>query len=140
MECPLTAAAFTRKDVDDIMKPPLKTVLPMRGIQKRIPFKLPCGNIEACGFGVKDLHLLQLISHPQAILRHSNRDTPSHDLIQENMEMVQTCVGSDVPFWELPFPLHGDLVPNGWMKSTWAAPSETNLTLQGPDITRATQQ
>ena len=73
--------------------------------------------------------------HLSAILKHDLRDTPSHDLLQDNMELVQFYVGSDQNFWELPFPLYGHLAPDGWMKNTWEAMSTTNLTIKGKDIT-----
>ena len=51
------------------------------------------------------------------------------------MELIQSRVGSEIPFWELPFPIYGRLAPDGWMKNTWEALAETNFTLRGPDIT-----
>jgi hypothetical protein len=43
-------------------------------------------------------------------------------------------VGSTVTFWELPFEEYGSLAPEGWMKQTWQALSQTTLTLKGPNL------
>ena len=112
----------------------------MCGVQKKLPHKLLYGPLEARGLGVKDPYWLQLIFHLQAILRHSNRDTPSHDLLNENMELVQAYVGSDQTFWDLPFDMYGHLAPEGWIKNTWKALSETGITLKGPNLAVPTKR
>ena len=48
------------------------------------------------------------------------------------MELVQHCVGSEVPFWQLPFMTWGCLDPEGWIKCTWEALNKTPLSLNGP--------
>jgi hypothetical protein len=62
------------------------------------------------------------------------RNTPSRDLHVENMEAVQFHIGSSVNFWELPFEDYGFLAPDGWMKHTWEALSQTNVALKGPHL------
>jgi len=73
-----------------------------------------------------------LIEHLQAIVTHSHRGSPSHDLHLQNMELVQCYVGSEQPFWDLPYQLHGHLAPKGWIQFTWEELSATNLSLRGP--------
>jgi hypothetical protein len=53
---------------------------------------------------------------------------------EENMDLVQFHVGSTVNFWELPYEEYGSLAPDGWMKQTWQALSQTTLTLKGPKL------
>ena len=48
------------------------------------------------------------------------------------MEAIQCHLGSEIPFWELPFQLYGGLAPEGWMKFTWEQLSQTSLILKGP--------
>lgn len=115
-------------------------ILPLCGLQRKFPKKLLYGPTNARGLGVKDPYWLQLIFHLQAILRHSNRNTPSCDLHNENIEMVQTYVGSDQPFWEMPFEQYGHLAPEGWIKHTWKAMADTGITLRGPNIAVPTKR
>ncbi len=132
IEYPLMATYMTKKDTDYIMAPILQAALPLCSVQKNLPRKLVYGTLRAQGWDIQDPYAVQLIEHLQALLRHCNRDTPSHDLHIDNMEAVQTHVGSSVPFWELPFEEYGFLAPDGWMKETWRALSETSLSLRGP--------
>ena len=138
IEYPLIATTFTRKQIDKIMKPLWKTALNLCQIQKKLPRKLIYGTLKARGLGLKDPFLLQLIFHLQTILRHTHRDTPTHDLIDENMDLVQLHVGSKQPFWDLPFELYGPLAPDGWIKFTWEALWDTPLSMKGPTIATPT--
>ena len=140
LEYPLMATTFSKKELDDLMRPLLHAILNLCGVQKHMPRKLVYGPVETRGLGLKDPYWIQLIFHLKAILRHSERDTPSGDLLNENMELLQAHIGSDQPFWELPFEMYGHLAPDGWMKSTWEALSDTRLTLKGPDITVKTKR
>ena len=116
------------------MKPILKVALNKCGVQKRLPRKLVYGTLRSRGLGLKDPYWIQLIQHLLAILRHSHRDTPTHDLIHENMELVQFHVGSERTFWDLPYQQYGTLAPRGWIKHTWKALDETSLHLTGPSL------
>ena len=82
----------------------------------------------------------QTIQRCLSILRHSNRDNPSRDLHDENMELVQTHVGSSVNFWELPFQQYGMLAPKGCMGHVWESLDDTPLTLRGHDLTFPTRR
>ena len=135
LEYPLVATTFTRAQVDKLMSPLLRVVLNKCGIQKHIPHALLYGTLRERGFALKDIYLLQLIFHLQAIMRHEHRDTPSRDLFNENMELVQRYVGSRYPFWQLPFEWYGCLAPEGWMKHTWKCVDATPAVTKGPDIT-----
>ena len=135
IEYPLMATSFTKNEIDDLMKPLFKTALPLSGIQRKLPRALVYGTLRSRGCNIHYPYWTQLIHHLQAILRHQHRDTPSRDLHEDNMESTQIHVGSQHPFWELPFPLYGHLAPRGWMKNTWEALQQTPLTLKGPDIT-----
>jgi hypothetical protein len=55
-------------------------------------------------------------------------------LLNENMELVQLHIRSEINFWELPFEQYGFLAPFGWIKHTWEALSQTPLILKGPNI------
>ena len=134
IEYPLTATCFTKPQLDQIMSTLLATALPIAGIQRRMPRKLVYGPVAYQGLGIHHPYWTQLIRHLQTILFHWDRPTPTCDLIEDNMELVQTYVGSDQNFWELPFPLYGPLAPEGWVKSTWEALSQTPLTLTGPPL------
>jgi len=48
------------------------------------------------------------------------------------MELVQCYVGTEKPFWDMPFAEYGLLAPRGWMAFTWQELSETGLSLKGP--------
>jgi len=48
------------------------------------------------------------------------------------MELVQCYVGSEKPFWDMPFAEYGLLAPRGLMAFTWQELSETSLSLKGP--------
>ena len=134
IEYSLVATTFSREDIDDIMRPLFKAALRLCGLQRNLPRKLLYGPLEARGCGLKDPYYLQLIHHLTSILKHQHRNTPSADLHAENMELVQTYVGSDQNFWDLPFTMYGHLAPDGWIKNTWEALSGTTLTLKGPSI------
>ena len=140
IEYPLVATTFSREDIDDIMRPIYKCALRICGIQRNLPRKLLYGPLEARGCGLRDPYLMQMIAHVTAILKHTKRDSPSHDLLDENMDLVQLYVGSDQTFWSLPFQMYGDLAPTGWIKNTWQALSTTNMTLQGPNIAPLAQR
>jgi len=118
--------------MDDIMWPILQAALPKAAIQKRFPCKLVFGSLGFQGFGLHRPSNSQLIEHLQAIVTHSHHDPPSHDLHLQNMELVQCYVGSEQPFWDLPYQLHGHLAPKGWIQFTWEELSATNLSLRGP--------
>jgi len=132
LEYPLPALCLTKAECDRIMAPLLKTALPRCGIQSRIPHKLLYGSHRSQGFGLPDLFVVQLIEHLQVIQRHGCRDTPTGDNLVENMELVQTHIGSGTPFWELPFETHGHLAPDGWVKFTWECLDKFPLELRGP--------
>ncbi len=105
-----------------------------------MPRKLVYGTARSRGLMLKDPYWTQLIKHLHTIMFHSFRATPTHDLLQENMELVQLHVGSDQPFWQLPYDCYAPLAPDGWIKRTWEALSQTPLTLSGPDITQPKQR
>ena len=134
VEYPLMATCFSRKQVIDIMAPILQTILSKCKIQRKIPHKMLYGTLRSCGFGVKDPYLFQLVQHLQAILRHTNRATPSGELLVENMELVQVHMGLEQPFWDLPSPQYGHLAMEGWMKFTWKALCGSPLSLKGPAL------
>lgn len=135
IEYPLMATSFSRAQIDDLMKPLLKTALPLSGIQSRMPRKLVYGTLRSRGCNIHYPYWSQLIAHLQAILRHQHRDTPSCDLHNDNIEAIQLHVGSQHPFWELPFPQYGMLAPSGWIANTWESLQETPLSIKGQDIT-----
>jgi len=56
------------------------------------------------------------------------------------MELVQCYVGSEQPFWNLPYQLPGHLAPKGWIQFTWEELSATNLSLRGPLATIPSNQ
>ena len=116
IEYSLTATYFSRDEIDSIMKPLLQAALRLCGLQRNMPRKLVYGPKESRGCGLKDPFWLQLILHVTTILKHQEQDTPSRDLMDKNMDLVQLYVGSDQNFWELPFPLYGHLALDGWMK------------------------
>ena len=134
LEYPLTATTLSRKEVDEIMRPLLRAFLNSIGIQKRLPRKLVYGTLKSRGLGIKDIYWLQLILHLHVLLRQQARDTPTSMLMTENEDLVQLYVGSETNFWELPFEQYGVLAPDGWMKHTWEALSQTPLTLRGPSL------
>ncbi len=134
IEYPLTATTFSQEEIDTIMKPILQTILPMCGVQRNMPRKLVYGTLRGRGLNIHNPYWTQLIRHLHAIMSHYHRDTPTSDLIAENMELVQLYVGSDQTFWSLPFPLYGQLAPDGWIKHTWDALHDTPLSLQGVDL------
>jgi len=140
IEYPLMATTFTRQQLDQLMSPLLLTALPKARIQSRLPRKLVYGTLRSRGLDIKDPYVTQLIQHLQAILRHQNRHTPSRHMHEENMDLVQLHVGSELPFWEIPFVQYGCIAPKGWMKHTWEAISETPLTLKGEHITVPSQR
>jgi hypothetical protein len=134
LEYPLVATTFTQDQCQELLKPVLKTVLPLCKIQRRLPRALVHGSYRTRGLNLPNLYWVQLIQHIQSILRHMHRDTPSRDMHEENMDLVQFHIGSTVTFWELPFEEYGSLAPDGWMKQTWQALSQTTLTLKGSDL------
>ena len=136
LEYPLAATMFTEDQCIELVKPLFKVILRKCGIQRKLPRKLLHGPLKAQGMGVKAIYVLQLIAHLQVILRHSDRDTPTNDLLDDNMELVQLHVGSEIPFWDLPYDQYSCLAPDGWVKHTWKCLSETPLSLKGPNITK----
>ena len=103
------ATSFTSQECRQIFHPIQKLALRICGLQRNLPKKLLHGHISDRGCGLPDLYTLQTAHHLSAILRHDLKDTPTHDSSQDNMETVQFCVGSDQDFWDLPFPLCGQL-------------------------------
>ena len=132
LEYPLMATTLTADETTSIMWPLLQAALPKCRVQKRFPRKLMFGTSRSQGMAVPSLMVTQTVQHVQAIIRHSHRSSPSHDLHLHNMEAVQCHLGSEIPFWQLPFELYGGLAPEGWMKFTWKQLSQTSLTLRGP--------
>ena len=53
-------------------------------------------------------------------------------LLNENMELVQLYVRSEVTFWNLLFDAYSHLATTGWIKHTGEALSHTPLVLKGP--------
>jgi hypothetical protein len=131
---PLMATTLSRKQLHKVMHPILRDALRKCGIQWNIPRKLLYGTLRSRGLGLQDPFWTQLIHHLQAILRHCHRGTPTSMLLDEGMELVQLYVGSDQTFWELPFSPYGFLVPDCWIKHTWASLKDTSLTLCGPNL------
>jgi hypothetical protein len=130
----LVATSLSHAQVDNLMRPIFKLALNLCGLQKNFPRTLLYGSPAARGLGMKDPYWLQLVVHLTSIMKHQHLDTPSRDLHRENMELVQTYVGTDQNFWDLPFELFGHLAPAGWMKQTWEALSATNLSFRGPRL------
>lgn len=134
IEYPLLATTFSRQDIHQFMKPLLRAALNSFGVQKNLPRKLVYGTLKSRGLGIQDPFWTQLIQHLQVILRQAHRSTPTHMLLDENMDLVQMYVGSEINFWELPFEQYGSLAPNGWMKHTWESLSQTSLVIKGPPL------
>jgi hypothetical protein len=134
IEYPLMSTTLTRKQLQMVMQPILQDALRKCGIQRNLPRKLLYGTLRGRGLGLQDPFWTQLIHHLQAILRHCHRGTPTSMLLNEGMELVQLYVGSDQTFWELPYAQYGFLVPEGWIKHTWASHEDTTLTLRGPNL------
>jgi len=132
LEYPLMATTLTEEDPGAIMWPLLQAALPKCRVQKRFPRKVMFGTKQSQGIDIPSITVTQTVQHIQAIIKHGHQSSPSHDLHLHNMEAIQCHMGSKIPFWELPFQLHGGLVPEGWMKFTWQHLSPTSLTLQGP--------
>ncbi|MGL5936442.1 MAG: hypothetical protein ACRCZI_12575, partial [Cetobacterium sp.] len=131
LEYPLTATTFTQAQCTELLQPILAAALPRSGVQRRLPRALVYGPLRTRGLNVPNLYWVQLIHHVQSIMRHMCRDTPSRDMHEENMDLVQFHVGSAANFWELPYEEYGALAPDGWMKHTWESLSKTPLTLKG---------
>jgi len=89
------------------------------------------GTKRSQGIDIPSISVTQTVQHVQAIIRHGHQSSPSHDLHLHNMEAMQCHLGSEIPFWELPFELYGNLAPEGSMKFTWQHLSPTSLTLRG---------
>jgi hypothetical protein len=102
IEYPLMATTLTRHDTHQIMQPLLKAALNSCGIQKNLPGKLVYGTLRSRGLGIQDPFWTQLIQHLQAILRQFHRNTLTQMLLNENIELVQLHIGSEINFWELP--------------------------------------
>jgi hypothetical protein len=134
IEYPLIATTFSQKEVHQFMHPLLKAALNSCGVQKNLPRKLVYGTLRSRGLGIQDPFWTQLIQHLQVILRQHHRDTPTSSLLDENMDLVQLYVGSEINFWELPFPQYGFLAPFGWMKHTWESLSLSPLVIKGPPL------
>jgi hypothetical protein len=98
LKCPLVATTFTEAQLESIMRPIFKAALRLCGIQRNMPHKLIYGTLLTRGLDIKNLFYVQLIYHLQAILSHSHRDTPTNDLLVDNMELVQLYVGSENNF------------------------------------------
>jgi hypothetical protein len=113
LEYPLVATTFSQDQCKELMKPILQTALPLCKIQRRLPRALVYGSYRTRGLNLPNLYWVQLIYHLQSILRHMHRDTPSRDMHEENMDLVQFHVGSTVNFWELPYEEYGVLAPDG---------------------------
>ena len=141
LEYPLAATTLSKTELKQIMAPLLKAVLPYCGYQRLLPRTLLYGTLLSQGAGLADPWVTQLVEHIQVILRHaSNRDTPTTDLLVENMELVQVHVGSAQPFWQIPYSSAGFLAPAGWIQHTWEAMEEYELVLQGPLATVSTKR
>ena len=134
LEYPLTATSFSKSQLDKLMRPLLRAALPLCGIQRRMPRALVYGTLRSQGLTLRHPYHTQLIRHLHSLMIHGWRQTPTRDLHEENMDLVQLHVGSDQPFWSLPFELYGPLAPPGWMKNTWESLSSTPLQLTGPCI------
>ena len=134
IEYPLMATSFSEEQLKELVRPLLKTALPMARVQRKLARDLVCGTLQSRGLDIQNPYHTQLIHHLQAILRHQQRDTPSRDLMEDNMDAVQTHVGSEINFWELPHQDCSWMVPEGWMKNTWEALSKTPITLSGVNL------
>jgi len=119
LEYPLMATTLTEEDLGAIMWPLLQAALPKCRVQKHFPRKVMFGTKRSQGIDIPSISVTQTVQHVQAIIRHGHRSSPSHDLHLHNMEAIQCHLGSEIPFWELPFKLHGGLAPEGWMKFAW---------------------
>ena len=92
------ATTFTEEKLKEIMSPLLQLSLNKVNCNRYFPRKLVYGTSKARGLGLENPFTLQLLFHLQAILKHNHRDTPTWDLLQENLELVQWHVGSSVLF------------------------------------------
>ena len=92
------------------------------------------------GLGLHNPYWTQLIQHCQVILRQTHRSTPTRLLLEENMELFQVYVGSEITFWELPFMAYGCLALQGWIKHTWESMASSPLVLRGPSLTLPRQR
>ena len=135
IEYPLMATTFTEMELKKLMSPLLQTALRKSHVQSRLPRTLVYGSLRARGLNIKNPYITQLIHHLQAILRHQARNTQSTGLHEENMDLVQIHIGSEHPFWDLPYEPYAQLAPDGWIKHTWLQLDSSNLSLRGEDIT-----
>jgi hypothetical protein len=109
----LVATTLSRDQVDALMRPIFKLALNLCGLQKNLPRTLLYGSPAVRGLGMKDPYWLQLVVHLTCMMKHQHFDTPSKDLHRKNMELVQTYVGMDQNFWDLPFEMFGYVAPTG---------------------------
>jgi hypothetical protein len=89
LEYPLVATTMTREQCKEILRPILKTALPLCKVQRNLPRALVHGTLKARGLIIPNLYWMQLIQHIQSIHQHMHQDTPSRDLHTENMDLVQ---------------------------------------------------
>jgi hypothetical protein len=108
----LVATTFTKEQCKALLRPILKVALPKCKVQRNLPRKLVHGTLRTRGLNLLDIYWTQLVEHLQSITRHMNPNSPSRDLHEENMDLVQYHVGSSDTFWDLPYKKYGHLVPD----------------------------
>ncbi len=111
------------------MSPALMAVLPKLHLNHHTARSILYGPELYGGLNLPDAYFLQSIGQLQFFIGHLRIKDKTGTLILISMSHLQLLVGSDFPFFHLPFQKYSKWIEHFWLTSIWQLVSKVNFTV-----------
>ncbi len=128
LEYPLPALTLSEKECTEIMWPLLKNILPKSGLVRTIKRDLLYGPTSLQGLGIKNLYLIQGLSHIYNIIEHTWKETITGHFINTSLQMLRLEIGENGPIFQKAYKdFEPHILTESWVQDTWRFASEQDL-------------
>jgi hypothetical protein len=129
LEYPMIAISLTRKQWNTLMSPLLAAILPKARISRSFPWKVIFAPLSRQGLGLIHPHDRQFLAQIQTVFRHSDRTSPTGQLMRTSLEQLQLELGIPEPVFESSFTTFGVLSTPCWLSHIWEYCDSKGITL-----------
>ena len=128
IEYALPALTLTKEECTSVIWPLLKVLLPKIGISRTISRDVLYGPKSIQGIGLKDMYLVQGLSHITSIIEHQWKDSITGFFIKSNLEQLRLEIGENGNIFHKNYDLHDQcLLTDSWIRHTWKFATENNI-------------
>ena len=136
----LPALTLSEHECTQIMWPLLKAFLPKSGFNRHYPRDFLYSNEDLQGLGLKNIYLVQGISHVCDIVHHLWAKTITGHLIQQGLEQMRLELGVNTDFFQQDYYAFEPLIMTpSWLQHTWQFNTDYGVTIN-PSIPKLQQR